>query len=318
MFCTKCGTALAPSAKFCEKCGASQEITTQSNVPPIAENSSPSNPEEFYKAIIGPKNQGYYLNHFTRFDGAGKAGASWHWPAFFFTFYWLLYRKMWRNAFIYFLLPYIVMIPIGVAAAMAGGSADAVTGIGYFLFLIAAFTVPPMYANALYYKHCKNKIAQTSSTSQDMQRQLGELSGKGGTSRVVMVIIAFTFIAVIGILAAVAIPAYSDYTTKAKASEGITLGNSASLAVDVYSQDTGKIPATLKEAGFITTTGKYVSNVTIDPENAEISVTFGTTGSSQLDGKKLKMTPSQNTDKTFSWKCSSDEIAARYLPLSCR
>ena len=152
-----------------------------------------------------------------------------------------------------------------------------------------------------------------------MQRQLGELSGKGGTSNVALIIVlVFVFIAIIGILAAIAIPAYSSYTTKAKAMEGITLGFSASKAVEDYYIQTGKIPVTLEEAGFIPTTGKYVSNVTINLENVIIFVTYGSTGSSQLDGKRLKITPSQNTDKTLSWKCSSNEIDANYLPHSCK
>lgn len=163
------------------------------------------------------------------------------------------------------------------------------------------------------------EISTSSLSSQDVQRQLGEFSGKEKTSNVKLsLVLAVAFIAIIGIPAAIAIPAYSSYTIKAKAVEGIALGTSASQAVDAYYLDTGKIPTTLKEAGFTTTTGKYVSNVTINPGNAEIFVTFGSSGSSQLDGKKLKMTPSKNTDKTISWKCSSDEIAANNLPPSCK
>lgn len=42
--------------------------------------------EERYKAVIGPKNQEYYLRHFERFDAAGKAGATWNWSAALFAF----------------------------------------------------------------------------------------------------------------------------------------------------------------------------------------------------------------------------------------
>lgn len=203
MFCLKCGNSNDDSANFCSGCGNMLPQAVKDAPHPQTEVDGPRNPDEFHKAIIGQKNQGYYLSHFSRFDSNGKVGASWHWPAFFVTYYWFLYRKMWLNALIYFVLPYLVMIPIGVAA-MAGKS-DYTVGIivliGFLVYVIAIFLLPPMYANALYYKHCKKKISGTNASSHDMQRQLGELSGKGGTSNVPLIIVlVFAFFAIIGIL----------------------------------------------------------------------------------------------------------------------
>jgi Protein of unknown function (DUF2628) len=180
MFCPKCGNSNENSSKFCSGCGCvliqptKDTSTTQSDVL--------HNSNEFNKAIIGPKNQEYYLPHFTHFDNEGKTNVSWHWPAFFLTLYWFLYRKMWLNALIYFVLPYLLMIPFSIVLAMVGKSADIVMNICYVLYAIATFLLPALYANALYYKHCKIKISETSLSSQDTQRQLGQLSEKGGTN----------------------------------------------------------------------------------------------------------------------------------------
>jgi len=86
-------------------------------------------PEEFYRTVIVPKEQDYYLSRFAKFDGNGKAGASWHWPAFFVSFYWFLYRKMWFNALLYFLLPYIVLSILGIIAALAAKKRVVASGV---------------------------------------------------------------------------------------------------------------------------------------------------------------------------------------------
>jgi len=149
---------------------------------------------------------------------------------------------------------------------------------------------------------------------------LGELTGKGGTSNAALIFVLVMIIPTIGILAAVAIPAYGDYTTRAQLSEGVVLGKLASDAVDNYYLRTGKIPYTLDEAGFNNTTGKYVSNVTIDPENENlvILVTFKLSGPTNIAGKKLIISPYKNSDESIGWKCSSNEIAVRFLPQSCQ
>src|SRR5690606_28271216 len=80
--------------------------------------------DALYRAVIG-RNAEYYLERFRGFDAAGKAGASWHWPAFFITFFWLLYRKMWGAAAAYVVLvlaSYLVLPTVGMIVAGAGGA----------------------------------------------------------------------------------------------------------------------------------------------------------------------------------------------------
>lgn len=316
MFCPKCGSANEDSAKFCSGCDSVLPQAVKDSSSTRTDIDAPLDAEEFYKAVIGPKNQEYYLRQFTRFDSNGKTNASWHWPAFFVTFYWFLYRKMWRNAIIYFLLPYLLAIPVGIVFAMAGKSADPIINIGYLVFVITAFLLPPLYANALYYKHCKKKMAEANTASQDIQRQLGQLSAKGGTSKVILIfVVIFAFIALIGILAAIAIPQYQDYTVRARVAGAVALGNNATTSVSNYYYQHQEIPNSLEQAGFTQPLPTDIKGLTVNRDNGVVAITMA---NSSIDGKTLQFVPSLDSNKQIVWTCMSQEIQDKYLPQQCR
>lgn len=226
MFCSQCGSENDDTAKFCIHCGSALSQTTHASIPSPVLGKGSSSAEEFYKAVIGDKNQAYYLRHFAQFDRNGKAGVTWNWPAFFITFYWFLYRKMWLNAIIYFFSPYLVMALLGIITVIIGDRSGMLISVGYISYLGAVFILLPMYANALYYKHCQSKISDARISSPVVERQLGVVSGRGGTSGAALfVVFLIPFVAIIGILAAIAIPAYQDYTVRARLSNAVTIGS---------------------------------------------------------------------------------------------
>ena len=94
MHCPHCATANPQASHFCTHCGR-----------PLIEPTPEERTLENFRAILGPKNQEYYLQRFADYEASGKTTLGWHWPAFFVTFYWLLYRKMWLAALLYFILP---------------------------------------------------------------------------------------------------------------------------------------------------------------------------------------------------------------------
>ncbi|MFA6901725.1 MAG: pilin [Gallionellaceae bacterium] len=274
------------------------------------------NQQEFYKAILGPKNQDYYLRQFAKFDSAGQAGASWHWPAFFVTFYWFLYRKMWMPALLYFFLPYLLMVVLGIAGALAGEAAAPVMGLGYLLYVAAIFFVLPAYANALYYRQCNKKIAEVRASAHEEQRQLGELSGKGGTSNVVLIFVfIFAFVAVIGILAAIAIPAYQEYVTRARMAEAVSIGKNASERVADYYYQHQRTPESLAEAGYVAPVSPGIQGVSVNSQDGVVTITMGP---GPVNGKTLQFVPSIDESKQIVWQCMSSEIQDRYLPQQCR
>lgn len=228
MFCSKCGSSNSEASRFCAECGARLARDDKSTASISSERpveragadaaAGPAAAEEFYKAAIGPHRQDYYLRKFAQFD-RGEGRLSWNWPALFVTLYWLIYRKMWLKALVYFLLPYLVAIALGIASGVSGSDGSAVAA-GYLLFLAATFIVPPLYADAVYHKHCKKKIDEAKLNFSDDRSRLMAVQKGGGVSRILMILIAvFVLISMIGILAAVAIPAYQRYVERARAAQ---------------------------------------------------------------------------------------------------
>lgn len=124
-------------------------------------------------------------------------------------------------------------------------------------------------------------------------------------------------IAIIGILAAIAIPAYQDYSTRAKITEGISLSASAKTAVGESFHATGSFPADNAAAGMGAKgdiKGKYVKSVEVGT-NGVITVTYNKVGP-VADDSTLVLTPTDNSG-SISWACTS-AIADRYLPAECR
>jgi TM2 domain-containing membrane protein YozV/Tfp pilus assembly major pilin PilA len=135
-------------------------------------------------------------------------------------------------------------------------------------------------------------------------------------SAMVFVVVFIVIIPFIGIIAAVAIPAYNDYLIKAKVKEAMVLLLSAKTEVNNYVQDTGKIPSTEDLVG-LKTSGKYVASIELNPQEYYIQATMKE-GQGAIGGKTLRLTyvVDQNT-----WVCSADYpngIDEKYLPRRCR
>jgi Zn-dependent protease with chaperone function/Tfp pilus assembly major pilin PilA len=122
-------------------------------------------------------------------------------------------------------------------------------------------------------------------------------------------------VAMAGILAAVAIPAYQEYTHKAVAMSAYAAGQQASAKVEHYLAEHGRIP-TLAQAGIQANPGGQVREIEIDPKNAVLRVM------TSIDTKEgagtLVFEPSLDEDGKVSWSCSAEGIAQRALPAECQ
>ena len=141
-------------------------------------------------------------------------------------------------------------------------------------------------------------------------------------------------VAIIGILAAVALPAYQDYTKRAKMSEVILAASSCRTTItEVFQSDSGTVP-TANNWGCEASTqpSKYVSQV-LTTDAGVVTVTATGFGDTAIDGNKISLTPYSNATGTTQmattdagkavavWKCgpaATNPMPSKYLPGSCR
>src|SRR5258708_3611921 len=107
-------------------------------------------------------------------------------------------------------------------------------------------------------------------------------------------------VAIIGILAAIAIPAYQNYTIRAQVTEGLTLGDGWKTAIAEYYANTGNWPAQANLAGTNVSNGKYESSVTV-VTNGVIEITYGNQANKNVSGKKLDVIPYVNSNNDINW-----------------
>ena len=127
-------------------------------------------------------------------------------------------------------------------------------------------------------------------------------------------------VAIIGILAAIAIPAYQDYTARAQVSEAINLsGGLKATIADVYTNKgslTGVDSATNGLPTAVSVAGKYVASVGVD--EGLITATMAATGvAAGIAGKTVLISPIPSVG-SIQWRCKAGDIAQKYLPSSCR
>lgn len=143
-------------------------------------------------------------------------------------------------------------------------------------------------------------------------------------------------IAIIGILASIAIPAYQDYTIRAQVTEAFSLASELKGPIQEFRKDRGRLPRNNLEAGvpepqFLI--GNYVTRVEVN--NGAIHIQFGNNANTNVEGKTLTLQPIVVTGSPaspMSWRCGMREIPkgmeavgenrtsveSKYVPASCR
>jgi type IV pilus assembly protein PilA len=166
-----------------------------------------------------------------------------------------------------------------------------------------------------------------------MKKHVSKQFEKGFTLIELMIVVA-----IIGILAAIAIPAYQDYTIRAKVTEAINLAAAAKTAVAETGIADGAFPATVSNLSYglpagVSIAGKYVTKVVAAPVSGQISITLSTKvgGSPTANSTVLTLTPALGAGAVI-WACGNNTVSAggatatgsgtttpaKYLPAECR
>ena len=148
-------------------------------------------------------------------------------------------------------------------------------------------------------------------------------------------------VAIIGILAAIAIPAYQDYTIRAQVTEGLNLMSDLKAGVAEWYAQEGAWPSSLTQLGVSggasSKSGKYVKSIGL--QTGTLVATFGIQANSNITDKTLALAPKTSRNGDVIWVCgeraapsgagdpssggsvsasSQTDLIAKYLPANCR
>ncbi len=122
-------------------------------------------------------------------------------------------------------------------------------------------------------------------------------------------------VAIIGILAAIAIPAYQDYTIRARVTEGLEMASSAKLAVSETAMTNSALPATQAATGYTTPAATAnVTSITITNVTATIVITY----TAAAGAGTIILAPTLTANGDITWTCTGGTLLAKYRPANCR
>src|SRR5579871_5464707 len=145
-------------------------------------------------------------------------------------------------------------------------------------------------------------------------------------------------VAIIGILAAIAIPAYQNYVTRAQVTEGLSLADGWKTSVAEFYAQNGTFPSGYSTTGSSTTivalsvtTGKYVTSVTVGA-GGQVQITYGGLANANIAAKVLDLSPGLSANNDVIWVCGkgtapttlatappadATTVPVQYLPAAC-
>lgn len=173
------------------------------------------------------KNADKYLKRFASFKKGGNDGfaVTWHWPAFFVPFWWLIYRKQYLLAALAFVLSFIPLV-------------------GFLLMPVFGLT-----AYYIYYSYSKKKLREINGIPSEMSRAV-EIARAGGVNNIAIVLVPLVGVAIVGILAAIAIPQFAAYRIKSYNAGAMSELQKARMSVETYRSEHQAYPDNLEQANY--------------------------------------------------------------------
>jgi Tfp pilus assembly protein PilE len=275
--------------------------------------------EELYRAAVGKSKADYYVPLFHRFDQPGASRVSWNWPALFVPSFWMIYRRMFGLGFGYFFLyPVALVFLLAIASAVLG---ETVGVLLYWVVVIGVRVLIAMFANALYHWHIRNRIDNLTVAARSHEALVQRLLGQSASAGVVVAFVCVGVVFLSGILAAIAIPAYQDYTIRSQVVEGLNLAAPVKTSVAEAYAASRTLPAELAGTG-AQDSSRYITSIEVS--DGVILISYGKAAHPRISGHTLSLHPSFSGDE-IEWACgyaagdtAQTDIEPRYLPTACR
>lgn len=163
---------------------------------------------------------------------------------------------------------------------------------------------------------CQEILSRIDEFKNDSTNQTGSSTPRIATIKNVPIIlvVGISVLAISGILAAIALPAYQDYKRRVQVATGFALGSMAAQKVGDFYIQKNKGPTDLESSGFSLTPSKTVKNIVYDSVDGVITISYH----DLFFGSKFLLLIPVVTDGKVTWLCTGDGIDVRYLPESCK
>lgn len=201
-----------------------------------------------------------------------------------------------------------------------------VGGLLYWIGAIAvSFVIIPMFANAIYHWHIKRRIAALAADAPSQDALLQRVIGQSATAGLPVIVGVACLYAVfmIGVLAAIAIPAYQDYTIRSQVTEGLNLAASLKTSVAQAYAASSSWPADLQSLGLdAAPDGQFVSGIEVS--DGTILIHYGNAAHTKISGRTVSLQPVEGSEG-IDWMCgyaagsdAQTDVEPKYLPTKCR
>lgn len=132
-------------------------------------------------------------------------------------------------------------------------------------------------------------------------------------------------VAIIGILAAIALPAYQDYLVRSKMTEVISLASAAKTSVTEFYQSTGNFPSDAAQGGINTAQNQssyLAADVGLATTATTVTITYTLSGNglgtTQISETDTFIFAGTATGPRLNWDCTTGSVAPKFLPANCR